>query len=109
MFRKLAMLALLLVGISGRHVYADAATYDSSWQWNSNVTIKYIYTYWETGFMHVRFSNNEFCYIKGDEDALKAVVLTARAQNATIQVVCSAQSDKSVDGVPSRHVHRIKY
>jgi hypothetical protein len=88
---------------------ADAPRYDTSWQWNDNVKIEFIYTYWEGGSMQVRLNNGEFCYIKDTEDALKASVLTAKAQNASVWVVCRAEADSTVDGKDSRHMHRFRF
>jgi len=106
MKKKLIALPLLFSSLC----MADPATYTDSWQYNSNVKIDFIYTYWNSvGFSHVKLDNGEFCYIKDNDKSLLSAALAMRAQQATGQVVCSLNPDKTVDGHGSRYMHRLKY
>lgn len=99
-----AMLALFSVSS-----FANAPVYRDGWQWNTNVSIKFIYGFWNNNSTQVRFSNGEFCYIKSTEKELLSIVLAMRAQNAVGDFVCAKDADSTVDGKDSRHLHRVRF
>lgn len=89
-------------------VQADPAIYDG-WQWNNNVKVDYIYTYETTRRSYVHMDNGEFCYVEPSEKILFAAVLAMRAQQTVGQLVCHLGADDSVDGIPARHIHRLRH
>jgi len=105
--KKVIFAALFLV--FSAQSYADAPVISGGWQWNSNVKIDFVYTYWGNGRTQVHFDNGEFCYILSTEKELLSTVLSMRAQNSTGQFVCKDIPDSSVDARDSRHLHRIRY
>ena len=104
---RILLTSLLL--LSSASLYANPPTYNYGWQWNNNVKVQFIYTYWKNGVTHVKLDNGEFCYIKPDEKNNLSAILAIRAQQATVQVVCAETPDKTVDSRDSRHIHRIRY
>ena len=90
-------------------VLANSPTYSGPLQRNDNVKILYLYSYGDSDLMQVQLSNGQFCYINSDESNLQATVLEARSQNATVEVLCNNNADKSIDGRESRHLQRIRY
>lgn len=99
-------------------VSADPAVLNG-WQWNNNVKIKYIYSYWSVDvntshnqhnlMANIELDNGEFCFLNSEDKALYSLVLTMKAQNAAGQIVCSGTPQRTLGQKDSRRVHRIKY
>ncbi|MDO6708526.1 hypothetical protein [Photobacterium sp. 1_MG-2023] len=104
---KLSLTSLLM--LMSTSALANAPEFRDGWQWNTQVSIQFIYGFWNNNSTQVRLSNGEFCYIKSTEKELLSIVLAMRAQNATGDFVCTKDADSTVDGKDSRHLHRVRF
>lgn len=99
---------LVLMGVLSASAYSlgDAATYDSSWQWNKNVTIEKIQVLWDVSDTRIILSNGEVCRINKTDKELFSMALSVRAQNSMGEVVCEKNT---VGGGSERRAHRLSF
>lgn len=108
--KKVMTLVMLALSVNASVAFADPPTYDD-WEWNRNVTIYKIWSYWDLSdnVTFVKFDNEQVCWISNDESNLYAIILSMKSMGVAGEFVCEKEISKDVDGLDARRIHRVLY